>query len=60
MPSPPTFSADRFGAKASAHAMYVGDRINTSGFEEQALSSVPLAVRAGAGIAVLFRYGVIK
>ncbi|KPF90586.1 hypothetical protein IP86_25600 [Rhodopseudomonas sp. AAP120] len=59
MPTPPTFPAEAFATKANAHALYVGDRINTSGFEEQALSSVPLAVRAGAGIAVLFRYGVV-
>jgi required for meiotic nuclear division protein 1 len=43
-----------------AHAVYVGDRINTANFPAEALSSAPLAVRIGeAGIAVLFRYGVI-
>jgi uncharacterized Rmd1/YagE family protein len=42
-----------------AHAIQVGDRINTIGFEGEALSAVPLAIRAGAsGVAVLFRYGV--
>jgi len=45
-------------SRISAHALHVGDRINTAGFEKEALSAVPLALRAGAdGIAVLFRYG---
>src|SRR5579863_8060742 len=44
--------------RVTAHALHVGDRINTAGFEKEALSGVPLAVRAGHdGIAVLFRYG---
>jgi uncharacterized Rmd1/YagE family protein len=43
----------------TAHALYVGDRINTMGFESEALSAVPLAIRLNqTGIAVLFRYGV--
>ena len=43
----------------TAHALYVGDRINTLGFENEALSAVPLAIRVNkTGIAVLFRYGV--
>jgi uncharacterized Rmd1/YagE family protein len=43
----------------TAHALYVGDRINTMGFESEALSAVPFAIRVGkTGIAVLFRYGV--
>ncbi len=47
------------GARVLAHALYVGDRINTMGFEGEALSAVPLAIRVGqTGIAVLFRYGV--
>jgi uncharacterized Rmd1/YagE family protein len=42
-----------------AHALQIGDRINTAGFEGQVLSSAPLAVRVGSnGLAVLFRYGV--
>lgn len=42
-----------------AHALLIGDRINTAGFEGQVLSSAPLAVRVGSnGLAVLFRYGV--
>jgi uncharacterized Rmd1/YagE family protein len=44
----------------TAHALQIGDRINTAGFEGQILSSAPLAVRVGEnGIAVLFRYGVV-
>jgi uncharacterized Rmd1/YagE family protein len=44
----------------TAHALQIGDRINTAGFEGQVLSSAPLAVRVGEhGIAVLFRYGVV-
>ena len=43
----------------TAHALLIGDRINTAGFEGQVLSSSPLAVRVGEnGLAVLFRYGV--
>jgi required for meiotic nuclear division protein 1 len=53
-------SADRFalsGDRVTAHALNVGDRINTTGFEKEALSAVPLAVRVGKeGVAVLFRY----
>lgn len=46
--------------RVTAHALNVGDRINTSGFEKDALSAVPLALRVGQdGIAVLFRYGVV-
>src|SRR6195256_1773 len=43
----------------TAHAVQVGDRINTTGIEGEALSTAPLAIRIDkAGIAVLFRYGV--
>src|SRR5882757_301769 len=43
----------------NAHALLIGDRINTAGFEGQVLSSAPLAVRVGENrLAVLFRYGV--
>jgi uncharacterized Rmd1/YagE family protein len=46
--------------RVTAHALHVGDRINTSGFEKEALSAVPLALRAGHdGVAVLFRYGAV-
>jgi len=45
--------------QVTAHAVQIGDRINTAGFEGQVLSSTPLAVRVGAsGLAVVFRYGV--
>jgi uncharacterized Rmd1/YagE family protein len=44
----------------TAHALLIGDRINTAGFEGQVLSSAPLALRVGSnGLAVLFRYGVV-
>jgi uncharacterized Rmd1/YagE family protein len=44
----------------TAHALQIGDRINTAGFEGQVLSSTPLALRIGAsGMAVVFRYGVV-
>ena len=44
----------------TAHALQIGDRINTAGFEGEILSSTPLAVRVGqSGFAVVFRYGVV-
>jgi len=44
----------------TAHALLIGDRINTAGFEGQVLSSTPLALRVGSsGMAVVFRYGVV-
>jgi uncharacterized Rmd1/YagE family protein len=44
---------------ATAHAILLGDRINTSGLEGETLSTSPLAIRIdNEGIAVLFRYGV--
>jgi required for meiotic nuclear division protein 1 len=43
-----------------AHALLIGDRINTAGFEGQVLSGAPLTVRVGEnGLAVVFRYGVV-
>ncbi|HZR72698.1 RMD1 family protein [Bradyrhizobium sp.] len=46
--------------RVTAHAINVGDRVNTAGFEKDALSAVPLALRVGQdGIAVVFRYGVV-
>jgi uncharacterized Rmd1/YagE family protein len=43
----------------TAHALLIGDRVNTAGFEQSVLSSAPLAVQVGSnGLAVLFRYGV--
>jgi required for meiotic nuclear division protein 1 len=44
----------------TAHAILLGDRINTSGVEGETLSTSPLAIRIdNEGIAVLFRYGVV-
>jgi uncharacterized Rmd1/YagE family protein len=44
----------------TAHALQIGDRINTAGFEGEVLSNTPLAVRVGSsGLAVVFRYGVV-
>src|ERR1700742_1998393 len=55
----PEFISAEIGTRVTAHALHLGDRINTIGFEGEALSAVPLALRVGdAGIAVLFRYGV--
>ena len=57
MTKPELISAE-MGTRVAAHALHVGDRINTIGFEGEALSAVPLAIRVGkTGIAVLFRYG---
>jgi uncharacterized Rmd1/YagE family protein len=45
--------------RVPVHALHLGDRINTVGYEGEILSAVPLAVRNGQnGVAVLFRYGV--
>ena len=53
-------NSDPAPQQLTAHALLIGDRINTAGFEGQVLSSAPLAVRVGSnGIAVLFRYGVV-
>lgn len=58
MSNPEAIAADT-EPRFTAHALYVGDRINTLGFESEALSAVPLAIRVNrTGIAVLFRYGV--
>ena len=54
------FRADPQVKRITVHALNVGDRINTASFEKEALSAVPLALRAGHdGIAVLFRYGAV-
>ena len=46
--------------RVTAHALNVGDRISTAGFEKDALSAIPLALRVGQdGIAVVFRYGAV-
>jgi uncharacterized Rmd1/YagE family protein len=55
----PEFISTEMGTRVTAHALHVGDRINTMGFEGEALSAIPLAIRVGkTGVAVLFRYGV--
>jgi len=54
------FRSDQQVSRLTAHALNVGDRINTAGFEKDALSAVPLALRVGKdGVSVLFRYGVV-
>src|ERR1700716_2893348 len=53
-------NSDPTAQQLTAHALLIGDRINTAGFEGQVLSSAPLAVRVGtSGLAVVFRYGVV-
>jgi uncharacterized Rmd1/YagE family protein len=53
------FISAEMGTRVTAHALHVGDRINTMNFEGEILSAVPLAIRVSkTGIAVLFRYGV--
>jgi uncharacterized Rmd1/YagE family protein len=52
-------TAQQITTQITAHAIQLGDRINTAGFEGQIQSSTPLAVRVGSnGLAVMFRYGV--
>src|SRR6202165_1112948 len=52
-------NSDPAAPQLTAHALLIGDRINTAGFEGEVLSSAPLAVRVGSdGWAVVFRYGV--
>ena len=47
-------------SQISVHALQIGDRINTAGFEGEIRSTTPLAVRVGtSGLAVVFRYGVV-
>src|ERR1700759_528994 len=44
----------------TVHALQIGDRINTAGFEGEGLSGTPLAVRVGQiGLAVGVRYGAV-
>ena len=58
MTKPELISAE-METRVAAHALHVGDRINTIGFDGEALSAIPLAIRVSkTGIAVLFRYGV--
>jgi required for meiotic nuclear division protein 1 len=50
---------DQAPQQITAHALQIGDRINTAGFEGEVLSNTPLALRVGTiGLAVVFRYGV--
>ena len=50
---------NRSAQQITAHALQLGDRINTAGFEGRILSTTPLAVQVGeSGMAVVFRYGV--
>jgi uncharacterized Rmd1/YagE family protein len=52
--------SDQASSRISAHALQIGDRINTAGFEGEILSNTPLAMRIGQnGLAVVFRYGVV-
>jgi uncharacterized Rmd1/YagE family protein len=52
--------SDQASSRISAHALQIGDRINTAGFEGEILSNTPLAVSIGqTGLAVVFRYGVV-
>ena len=51
---------DQAPSQITVHALQIGDRINTAGFEGEVLSGTPLAVRVGqAGFAVVFRYGAV-
>lgn len=53
-------NSDSAAQQITAHALLLGDRINTAGFEGQILSTAPLALRVGTnGLSVLFRYGVV-
>src|ERR1700741_3276946 len=46
--------------QVTAHALQIGDRINTAGFEGPLLSNAPLSLRGGSqGLAVVFRYRVV-
>jgi required for meiotic nuclear division protein 1 len=56
----PMTGPDQASLQVTAHALQIGDRINTAGFEGEVLSSTPLAVRIDrTGLAVVFRYGVV-
>ena len=49
------------GARTTARAFFVADRLNTSGLERgDVLATTPLAFRVNEnGVAILFRYGVV-
>src|SRR5215813_1768576 len=51
---------DQAPSQITVHALQIGDRINTAGFEGEVLSGTPLAVRVGqTGLAVVLRYGAV-
>ena len=51
---------DQIPQQISAHALQIGDRINTAGFEGEVLSNTPVALRVGtSGLVVVFRYGAV-
>jgi hypothetical protein len=60
VPKPMTNETTPFGIRKKARAIFLGDRIDTSGLEQtDVLSTAPLAFRAGKdGVVTLFRYGV--
>jgi required for meiotic nuclear division protein 1 len=52
MTKPASISAE-MGTPVTAHALYIGDRINTMGFEGEVLSALPLEIpvgKAGVGL----------
>ena len=53
MTKPELISAE-MGTRVAAHALHVGDRINTIGFEGEALSAVPLAIRLARPASLFF------
>jgi uncharacterized Rmd1/YagE family protein len=58
-PTPPDPSA-LGGPILTARALVLGERIDTAGLERRdALSTAPLSFRAGTGLVVVFRYGVV-
>src|SRR3982074_2625668 len=58
MTSPPNLLASN--RRITAHAVLIGDRIDTTGLEfGSVLSTTPLAFKVGEGIATPFRYGVV-
>lgn len=47
-------------SQLAARAVLLGERIDTGGLEQRdVISTTPLAIRIGAGLAVAFRYGVL-
>lgn len=55
----PTLASAAPRTRLTAHALILGERIDTLGLERSdVISTAPLAFRVGNGYAVLFRYGV--